>query len=592
MQLDQSNTNVSTCSFNKVEQQAISDELNRLLAKEIVEPALHSHGEIISPIFARTKKDGNCRLILNLKQFNKAVEYEHFKMDTIKTITHLIVKDCDMASIDLKDAYYCIAVHPEDRKFLRFTWNKQLYEFTCFPNGLACCPRLFTKLFKAPLATLHRQGHISSSYIDDLYLQGNTYNQCAINVIDTVTQFDALGFISHPDKLSFQPSQQLVILGFLINSHTMTIRLTEDKAKDVKASCLLLLSKTTCKIQEVARVIGKLVASFPGVMFGPLYYRTMELDKTTALKKNTGRYKANMTLSEGAKQELQWWVDNVTTSYNVISRGNYDKMLTTDASLTGWGVVANDLTTGGMWSDREKSYHINALEPSAVYLGLQTFFQNAKDIHILIRSENTTTVSTLNNMGTSHSTLCNQIGKQIWEWCIAKSIWISAAHIPGKLNTLADSESRKRFESSEWMINSCMLNTAIKELKFAPDIDLFASRLNTQFKRYVSYKPDPHAEAIDAFTLNWKLIKFYAFPPFSVIPKLLQKVINDKATGICVLPDWPTQPWFPQAMSLCLKPPIRLKPCEQLLSLPGRQNDRHPLHAKLHLLVGYLSGKD
>ena len=85
---------------------------------------------------------------------------------------------------------------------------------------------------------LHRQGHISSSYIDDLYLQGNAYNQCAINAIDTVTQLDALGFMSHPDKSSFQPSQQLVILGFLINSHTMTIRLTQDKENDFKASCL------------------------------------------------------------------------------------------------------------------------------------------------------------------------------------------------------------------------------------------------------------------------------------------------------------------------------------------------------------------
>ena len=55
-----------------------------------------------------------------------------------------------------------------------------------------------------------------------------------------------------------------------------------------------------------------------------------------------------MTLSEGTKQELQRWVDNTTFRYNVISRGNYDKKLTTDALLTGWGAVANDLTTRSM----------------------------------------------------------------------------------------------------------------------------------------------------------------------------------------------------------------------------------------------------
>ena len=57
-------------------------------------------------------------------------------------------------------------------------------------------------------------------------------------------------------------------------------------------------------------------------------------------------------------------------------------MLTTDASLTGQGAVTNDLTTGGMLSDKEKSYHINAPELSAVYLGLETFFQDAKNIPI------------------------------------------------------------------------------------------------------------------------------------------------------------------------------------------------------------------
>lgn len=135
-----------------------------------------------------------------------------------------------MASIDLKDAYYSIPIATSDRTDLKFSWKGKLYQFTCLPNGLSCWPRNFTKLFKPALSHLNLRGHISSGYIDDLYLQGKTYKDCVHNVIDTLLQIDSLGLITHPEKSVFYSSQQLVILGFVLNSVTMTIMLTEEKA--------------------------------------------------------------------------------------------------------------------------------------------------------------------------------------------------------------------------------------------------------------------------------------------------------------------------------------------------------------------------
>lgn len=50
---------------------------------------------------------------------------------------------------------------------------------------------------------------------------------------------------------------------------------------------------------------------------------------------------------------------------------------------------------------------------------------------------------------------------------------------------------------------------------------------------------------INAFTINWTPFYFYAFPNFSLIPRVLQKIRNDGATVIVVVPQWPTQVWFP-----------------------------------------------
>ena len=257
-----------------------------MLSRGIIEPAIPCKGEILSSIFTRPKKDGSYRIILNLKQFSKCISYQHFKMDTLKTVLNLIEKDCFLASLDLKDAYYSVPVARDHRKYLRFLWGGELYQFTCLPNGLSCCPRKFTELMKPPMTALHKSDHISTNYIDDLILQGRTYTDCVHNVIDTVSQLEPLGFIIHPDKSLFIHTQVLIVLEFVyINTVTMTICLTAEKATSVQQACQALLERQKHIIRDVARVIGKIVTTFPRVMHGPLFYRALEKDKTIALRK-------------------------------------------------------------------------------------------------------------------------------------------------------------------------------------------------------------------------------------------------------------------------------------------------------------------
>ncbi len=228
----------------------------------------------------------------------------------------------------------------------------------------------------------------------------------------------------------------------------------------------------------------------------------------------------------------------------------------------------------------------------AAFLGLKTFANMKYNIHIRLRVDNTTAMNIINKMGTSHSDSCNSLVKEMWEWCMGKQIWISAAHIPGSLNFVADFESRHIATASEWMLNKNKLNDALQTLNFVPEIDLFASRINHQFLKYVSYRPDPKAIDIDAFSITWSSLKFYAFPPFSVIGRMLSKISKDKATGICVLPEWPTQSWYPQALSMLTQEPVYLKASKNLLHLPSHPQEIHPLHQKLTLMVCHLSGNN
>ena len=123
---------------------------------------------------------------------------------------------------------------------------------------------------------------------------------------------------------------------------------------------------------------------------------------------------------------------------------------------------------------------------------------------------------------------------------VARNLWISAGHIAGKCNVEPDQESRQTHTATEWMLQKKLLAHALDQLKFTPEIDLFATLINCQFPQYVAYRPDPEAVAIDAFSIPWSGLKFYAFPSFSVIPSLLKKIQEDQAEGVCVLPSWLT----------------------------------------------------
>ena len=64
-------------------------------------------------------------------------------------------------------------------------------------------------------------------------------------------------------------------------------------------------------------------------------------------------------------------------------------------------------------------------------------------------SDNTTTVANLNKQGSTHSIICNEITREIWNFAISKNIWISAAHIPGTENVEADTASRQFQDETE-----------------------------------------------------------------------------------------------------------------------------------------------
>ena len=202
-------------------------------------------------------------------------------------------------------------------------------------------------------------------------------------------------------------------------------------------------------------------------------------------------------------------------------------------------------------------------------------------------SDNTTTVACINKQGSTQSTPCHIMARKIWDFAMHNNIWLSAAHCPGVQNCEADEASRKFQDETEWELNKDIFDKIC--MKFGtPTIDLFASRLNHKVPTYCSWHPDPDAVFIDALLMNWGGHFVYGFPPFSIIPLMLQKFVQDQAEGILVVPVWPTKPWFTQCMDLVVDFPLIVQVTDNVLfqSFSMRQ---HPLKGKLRLMVALCS---
>ena len=127
---------------------------------------------------------------------------------------------------------------------------------------------------------------------------------------------------------------------------------------------------------------------------------------------------------------------------------------------------------------------------------------------------------------------------------IEKDIFNYAAHIPAILNVETHQESRKSVLRTEWKLHGSVVNYIKKYLDFYSLVDLFTSRINAQFSRFVAYRPDPKAKVTNAFSVSWNNLLFYYFSPVTYIEKLLQKTLlsqnNQSNLG---LPSYKTYYW-------------------------------------------------
>ncbi len=175
--------------------QAVED----MVAKRAIEPAQSDPG-FYSRLFVVTKATGDWRPVIDLSALNKYVLCPSFKMETPKTILAALTRDQWLTSLDMKDAYFHILIHPKSRKLLRFCFQGKVWQFRALPFGLSTSPRVFTKVLTPVLAYAHLHGIRLHMYLDDWLLNPDSSRSALQHTQCMLDLFQRIGWIVNMQK--------------------------------------------------------------------------------------------------------------------------------------------------------------------------------------------------------------------------------------------------------------------------------------------------------------------------------------------------------------------------------------------------------
>ena len=121
-------------------------------------------------------------------------------METPETIRISLQQGEWVTSLDFSDAYFHIPIHPGSRKYLRFHFQNQSYQFKALPFGLSTAPMEFTSVVKEVKLMAQSRGIRIHQYLDDWLIRGPTKESCHQGTQSLLTLCQELGWVGNLQK--------------------------------------------------------------------------------------------------------------------------------------------------------------------------------------------------------------------------------------------------------------------------------------------------------------------------------------------------------------------------------------------------------
>lgn len=427
-----------------------------MLPPSIQPPAL------IQPLHVVIKAGKKPRLVIDLsRNLNQFVESPHFHLETVRMAVQRSTPNCFYCKLDLSNCFLSFPLHPSMFKFFTFEFERRYYCFVRLPFGFNKAPYICTQLLSVVSFRLKVHHNIvHTRYLDDWLLCASTDSAGATAQASTKQVFRDFGLVNNTEK-QVGPTQCIEFLGIIIDSVAQQIRLSAERISELQQLLQTFSqSGSNISVKRTRTLLGKL--SFAATVLPTARPFMRELINMTV--RRAPHQRARFT--NQTKAALQFWLQRLPLWNGLLKFPSITSIRTlhifTDASIEGFGFHAsfsmNAATNTpaflhafhGIWDNRFVTAgfcdhrRIALLELFTVLIALHqldSLFTFGPFRAVRLHTDNNTNVGAINAQATK-SAFVGPVLRAIYDFCFRHSLSISAIHIEGTLNVLADFLSR------------------------------------------------------------------------------------------------------------------------------------------------------
>ena len=349
-----------------------------------------------------------------------------------------------LSKLDVKNAFRQIPVRIEDFPLLGIFWQGRYYYEQVLPFGLRSSPFIFNTVADAIEWIIKHHFSISDllHYLDDFLNAVSSLSVANRQLAILLREFMLLGVPLAPDKIG-GPAQCLTFLGIELDCVSKQARLPSDKLTELRSLLTATLQRNSISQRSLESLLGKLSFAARVVVPGCTFLRRLW---SVCSRYQEPHYK--IVLDSDAMEDIRWW-QHLLQHWNGKSfflHPNWtpspDLQLYTDASGSrGWGAYNNGRWINGTWTREEVERDITWKELYALLVACATWGHAWAKLRILIHCDNAAVVDCVKS-GSSKSAPVMQLLHGRFFVCAKHNFTISAIHIAGNKNLIADSLSR------------------------------------------------------------------------------------------------------------------------------------------------------
>ena len=402
-----------------------------------------------------------------------------FSYSSVDDVSKMLQYGDYMATVDVSAAYRSVSVHPDNWTYQGITWNidgesKKLMDTRiCF--GLRNAPFLYTHISNFVVRCMQRRGFTRIvNYLDDFIVLGSTFEECQQAQTQLISILLSLGFYISWKKCT-SPSTITKYLGINFDSIRMELSLPPEKVEKLHSELTFFHGRHRATKRQLQRLAG-ILSHCAKVVKGARTFSRRIIDLLKGLNDGNPR----ITLSSDFRLDLEWWekfaeIFNGTACSIEFNFGQGPELYT-DASFSGYGLVCDTDWQAGFFNvDATPSFNdnldidhshwentevpiknINVLELIPVFLALKRLGPCWRNLHVVCRTDNTQVMHCVNK-GVSKNVEAMVLLRNIFWLCVEFNIHLTARHVRGIDNTIADTLSRISLDDELGVLHSLYL---------------------------------------------------------------------------------------------------------------------------------------